>query len=83
MQNILIEEKEGEIKLKISGFNTAREINSHPPFTDYVTTRFIRSPEQLLRISNYDSKIDIFALGCIMVELYHMAPLFCGSTELE
>jgi serine/threonine protein kinase len=84
LQNIFIKEvDDSSIEIRIGCFNTARETNGKPPLTDYVSTRFIRSPEQLLRISNYDCKIDMFSLGCIMVELFNMAPLFSGSDDVE
>jgi serine/threonine protein kinase len=56
--------------VKISDFGLSREIRSKPPFTDYVTTRWYRAPEILLKSTNYNSPIDIFALGSIMAELY-------------
>jgi serine/threonine protein kinase len=37
----------------------------------------------VLRGNNYDSKIDMFAIGCIMAELYTLMPLFPGSSELD
>jgi len=68
---------------KIADFGLAREIRSRPPYTDYVATRWYRAPEILLKSTNYNSPVDIFALGCIMAELYLMAPLFKGNTEME
>lgn len=68
---------------KIADFGLAREIRSRPPYTDYVATRWYRAPEILLKSTNYNSPVDIFALGCIMAELYLMAPLFKGNNELE
>jgi len=68
---------------KIADFGLAREIRSRPPFTDYVATRWYRAPEILLKAPNYNSPVDIFALGCIMAELYLGAPIFKGNTELE
>ena len=35
--------------VKIADFGLAREIRSRPPFTDYVSTRWYRAPEILLR----------------------------------
>ncbi len=66
-ENLLINAK---IELKIADFGLAREIRSSPPYTDYVSTRWYRSPEILLKSHNYNSPVDIFALGCIMAELY-------------
>ena len=69
--------------VKIADFGLAREIRSRPPFTDYVSTRWYRAPEILLRSTNYNSPVDIFALGAIMAELYLMRPLFPGNNETD
>lgn len=65
--------------VKICDFGLAREIRSRPPFTDYVSTRWYRAPELVLRSVSYNSPVDIFALGCIMAELYTQMPLFPGN----
>ena len=71
-------------KLKIADFGLAREIRSIPPYTEYVSTRYYRAPECILKSTNYNSPIDIWGLGCIMAEMYtHPQPLFCGSNEKE
>ncbi len=67
--------------VKIADFGLAREIRSKPPFTDYVSTRWYRAPEILMRSTTYNSPVDIFALGAIMAELYLLRPLFPGSNE--
>ena len=69
--------------VKIADFGLAREIRSRPPYTDYVSTRWYRAPEILLKSTNYNSPVDIFALGCIMAELYMLAPLFNGASEMD
>ena len=42
-----------------------------------------RAPEVLLRSTNYSSPIDVWAVGCIMAELYTLRPLFPGSSEVD
>ncbi|KAG2467383.1 serine/threonine-protein kinase ICK-like [Polypterus senegalus] len=69
--------------VKIADFGLAREIRSRPPYTDYVSTRWYRAPEVLLRSTNYSSPIDLWAVGCIMAELYTLRPLFPGSSEID
>ena len=69
--------------VKIADFGLAREIRSRPPFTDYVSTRWYRAPEILLRSTNYNSPVDIFACGAIMAELYMLRPLFPGNNETD
>jgi len=69
--------------IKIADFGLAREIRSRPPFTDYVSTRWYRAPEVLLRDLRYNSPIDIWAMGAMMAELYTLRPLFPGSSEAD
>uniref|UniRef100_A0A8C2F688 non-specific serine/threonine protein kinase n=1 Tax=Cyprinus carpio TaxID=7962 RepID=A0A8C2F688_CYPCA len=69
--------------VKIADFGLAREIRSRPPYTDYVSTRWYRAPEVLLRSPVYSSPIDIWAVGCIIAELYTLRPLFPGNSEVD
>ncbi|XP_042876749.1 serine/threonine-protein kinase MAK-like isoform X2 [Penaeus japonicus] len=69
--------------VKIADFGLAREIRSRPPYTDYVSTRWYRAPEVLLRSTTYSSPIDIWAVGAIMAEIYTFRPLFPGSSEID
>jgi protein kinase len=54
-----------------------------PLSADYVSTRWYRAPEVLLRSQSYNAPIDIFAMGAIMSELYTLRPLFPGSSEVR
>ena len=79
-ENLLITDK----IVKIADFGLAREIRSLPPYTEYVSTRYYRAPECILKSSNYNSPVDIWAVGCIMAEMYmHPKPLFYGQNEKE
>eukprot|EP00445_Apocalathium_hangoei_P050462 CAMPEP_0204019402 /NCGR_PEP_ID=MMETSP0360-20130528/28726_1 /ASSEMBLY_ACC=CAM_ASM_000342 /TAXON_ID=268821 /ORGANISM="Scrippsiella Hangoei, Strain SHTV-5" /LENGTH=461 /DNA_ID=CAMNT_0050962625 /DNA_START=44 /DNA_END=1426 /DNA_ORIENTATION=- len=78
-ENLLIS---GE-QVKLADFGLAREIRARPPFTDYVSTRWYRAPEVLLRSSVYNSPVDIWACGGIMAELYTLRPLLPGSSESD
>ncbi|XP_058820005.1 uncharacterized protein LOC131682505 [Topomyia yanbarensis] len=69
--------------VKIADFGLAREIRSRPPYTDYVSTRWYRAPEVLLHSTRYGSAIDLWAVGCIVAELYTFRPLFPGSSEVD
>jgi serine/threonine protein kinase len=70
-------------KVKLADFGLAREIRSLPPYTDYVSTRWYRAPECILKSTNYNSPVDIWAIGCIMAEMYNLKPLFFGNSEKE
>jgi protein kinase len=69
--------------VKLADFGLAREIRARPPFTDYVSTRWYRAPEVLLRSPSYNSPLDMWAVGCIMAELYTLRPLLPGSSESD
>ncbi len=78
-ENILIRDN----IVKLADFGLAREVRSRPPYTDYVSTRWYRAPEILLRSRYYNSPIDVFACGCILAELLTLRPLFPGASEAE
>jgi len=48
----------------------------------YIQSRFYRSPEVMLGIS-YSVAIDIWSLGCILVEMHTGEPLFAGSEQFD
>eukprot|EP00978_Attheya_sp_CCMP212_P040779 scaffold226276_cov55-Attheya_sp.AAC.8 len=68
---------------KLGDFGLAKDIFSTAPCTEYVSTRWYRAPEVLLRDPQYGPPIDIFAVGCVMMELYSHIPLFPGSNEVD
>ena len=80
-ENILILDNE----IKIGDFGTAKEIPKYNDnsLTDYICTRWYRAPECVLKSKNYNEKVDIWALGCIMAELYNLKPLFPGQSEFD
>ncbi|XP_039057240.1 cyclin-dependent kinase F-4-like isoform X2 [Hibiscus syriacus] len=69
--------------IKIADFGLAREISSHPPYTEYVSTRWYRAPEVLLQSYLYTAKVDMWAMGAIMAELFTLRPLFPGTSEAD
>ncbi len=75
-ENILVS---GDIA-KVADFGLAKAVKARPPHTDYVSTRWYRAPEVLLRSPNYNAPIDIWAVGCMMAELVMLRPLFPGDT---
>jgi serine/threonine protein kinase len=76
---------ESGIKVKIADFGTAKKIPNKDALTitEYVCTRWYRSPECVLRTDYYDETSDIWALGCIMAELYKLGPIFPGENEFD
>ncbi|TCD71543.1 hypothetical protein EIP91_008924 [Steccherinum ochraceum] len=69
--------------VKLADFGLAREIRSKPPYTEYVSTRWYRAPEVLLKSRDYSAPVDMWALGTIMAELVNLRPLFPGNGEID
>jgi len=71
--------------LKVCDFGFARELSSEKNFlyTDYVSTRWYRAPELLVGDAAYDESVDIWAVGCILAELFNGQPLFPGESDLH
>lgn len=80
-ENILVD-KHGK-HLKLADFGSVRGINSKPPFTEYISTRWYRPPECLLTCGMYGKEMDIWGAGCIFFELTALYPLFPGSDEAD
>ncbi|CAG8514344.1 7609_t:CDS:2 [Paraglomus brasilianum] len=72
-----------EYIVKVGDFGLTREIKSRPPYTEYVSTRWYRAPEVLLRSPSYSSPVDLWAVGVIMAEVCTLKPLFPGQSEID
>lgn len=49
----------------------------------YIQSRFYRAPEIMLGVFPYTQAIDMWSMGCIMIELFTGFPLFPGTNERE
>ena len=56
---------------------------SGSPLTEYVVTRYYRAPEVMVCSRRYDYKIDNWAIGCILGEMFYKKPLFRGKNHLH
>ena len=67
--------------VKIADFGLAR-IMTRGGYTNRVVTLWYRAPELLLGMSEYDAKIDVWAVGCLFAELLCKgAVLFPGNNS--
>lgn len=69
--------------VKLADFGLARHTSNKNPYTAYVSTRWYRSPEILLRSGYYSKPLDVWAFGCVAVEVTIFKPLFPGSNEMD
>ncbi|XP_074978892.1 dual specificity tyrosine-phosphorylation-regulated kinase 1B-like isoform X2 [Caretta caretta] len=66
--------------IKIVDFGSSCQLGQR--IYQYIQSRFYRSPEVLLGMP-YDLAIDMWSLGCILVEMHTGEPLFSGSNEAD
>ena len=70
-------------KVKLADLGSCKGMYSKPPFTEYISTRWYRSPECLLTDGYYNYKMDIWGLGCVFYEMLTLEPLFPGDDEID
>ncbi|XP_078088496.1 cyclin-dependent kinase-like 5 isoform X2 [Mustelus asterias] len=80
-ENLLISHND---MLKLCDFGFARNLSegSNANYTEYVATRWYRSPELLLG-APYGKAVDMWSVGCILGELSDGQPLFPGESEID
>jgi len=73
----------GDCHLKICDLGLARGCEPDELLTEYVVTRWYRAPEVMCACQEYDNKIDVWSVGCIMGELLGRKPLFPGDDYIK
>mmetsp|Transcript_44738 Transcript_44738/g.59402 ORF Transcript_44738/g.59402 Transcript_44738/m.59402 type:complete len:95 (+) Transcript_44738:544-828(+) len=69
-QNILIEED--RFSLKLADFGSAKKIDYENASVSYICSRYYRAPELMFGQTFYNEKIDIWAAGCVIGEMFKM-----------
>ncbi|PIC26839.1 hypothetical protein B9Z55_019291 [Caenorhabditis nigoni] len=70
-------------QVKLGDFGFARIINTTEMYTDYVATRWYRSPELLVGDVQYGPPVDIWAVGCVYAELMTGEALWPGRSDID
>lgn len=84
--NILVNEN---CDLKLCDFGLARLdsvgilTNKISLLTEYVATRWYRAPEIMLNASHYSTAIDMWSVGCILLEMLIYKVVFPGSDYIN
>ena len=52
-------------------------------YTDYVATRWYRSPELLVGDTQYGPAVDVWAIGCVFAELISGQALWPGKSDVD
>lgn len=75
--------------LKITDFGLARKMKNineelvSPNYTNRVITLWYRPPEILLGSTDYGRGVDIWGVGCILMELFTRRAIFQGTNEID
>ncbi len=82
--NILVD---SSCLIKLCDFGLCRSISSDElpeniEFTDYIATRWYRSPEILMGSRKYNEGVDLWSVGCIIGELFRSRPLIPGASTM-
>lgn len=78
-ENMLIEDA-GSRRVKVIDFGSSCFV--HEKVHTYIQSRYYRSPEVMLGLG-YGTGIDMWSLGCILVELSTGSPIFPAKNEFE
>eukprot|EP00808_Paulinella_micropora_P005272 g81527.t1 len=71
--------------LRLTDFGLCRALHrtEAKDLTKYVVTRWYRAPEVLCSNTGYDTKVDMWSVGCILAELFRRKALFTGKDTLK
>lgn len=74
--------------LKIADFGLARNMKvlrdgESPDYTNRVITIWYRPPELLMGSTDYGREVDIWGVGCLLIELYTKLAIFQGAEEIS
>lgn len=83
--NILID---ANCRIKLCDFGLCRSIADgesweNVELTDYVATRWYRSPEILMGSKKYTVGLDLWSVGCILGEMFRTRPLLSGASTMN
>jgi mitogen-activated protein kinase 1/3 len=82
--NILIN---SDCSVKICDFGLARNVETDEeidaPLTEYVVTRWYRAPEVVVSAQHYNESVDMWAVGCILGEMFLKEPVFQGEDYID
>ncbi|TKR86603.1 hypothetical protein L596_011165 [Steinernema carpocapsae] len=79
-ENILLTKND---VVKLADFGFARILSANDNYTDYVATRWYRSPELLVGDTQYGPPVDVWAVGCVLAELITGEALWPGRSDVD
>ena len=80
-QNILVNTQNHILKL--CDFGSAKKLVKGEPNISYICSRYYRAPELIFGSTDYTPAIDVWSIGCVIVELITGQPLFPGESASD
>ena len=82
--NLLVDPRKNHV-LKICDFGSSVRMagNDAGKRTSYICSRYYRAPELIFGCTNYQQKIDIWSVGCVIAEMLIGQPIFPGETGVH
>ena len=77
-QNILINPE--DYTLKLCDFGCAKHLVKTESNIAYICSRFYRPPELVVGATKYTTQVDVWSMGCVIVELVLNKPIFQGKS---
>ena len=79
-QNILIDTLMN--KAIICDFGSAKQLIEGEPNLAYICSRCYRAPELIFGATDYTPQIDMWSLGCVLIEMINGEPPFVGDSQI-
>lgn len=76
--NVLVKGK----KTVICDFGSAKILTNEPNLP-YICSRCYRAPELIFGATHYTTMIDIWSVGCVILEMIQGIPLFIGESSID
>lgn len=80
-QNLLVDTKSH--RLYLCDFGSAKKLVPGEPNVAYICSRYYRAPELIFGATDYTDAIDLWSVGCVLVEMVLGTPLFPGESGVD
>lgn len=79
-QNILVNSSN---VVKLCDFGSAKKLNAAEANVSYICSRYYRAPELIFNSRYYTNSVDVWSIGCVIVELVLGLPVFQGECSTD
>jgi hypothetical protein len=70
-------------RLYLCDFGSAKKLVPGEPNVAYICSRYYRAPELIFGATDYTDAIDLWSVGCVLVEMVLGTPLFPGESGVD